>query len=135
MVLLVPTAIGVGLAMGSTTLAGFVPGLGAFLAVWPWFVFLIWLQARNGEWDRGFFAKGLVSGAVTTAVIQLIQVAFFETYLGNNPEIVTGGLELPEGWTARQLHLAMTPVVALIFGTGLGMLTAISGAVGRRMQT
>ena len=74
-----------------------------------------------------FFLTGLLVGLFDGIFNSLVQSAFFNTYLANNPKFAEGFGPIPGGLDPRVFVLIAGPFVGLLYGLFLGLLAWLVG--------
>ncbi|MGH9966251.1 MAG: hypothetical protein ACREBG_00240 [Pyrinomonadaceae bacterium] len=117
-----------GVAMGVASVLGLTKGLepvmwpiiGIFCAIW------IARKARQKYLLHGFFA-GLLAGGIAP----LIQALLFSTYTANNPRVAEGLKDLPAGFSPQSFFFVLVPIIAVLSGLVLGLLSWVTGKIVR----
>lgn len=110
-----------GLAMGAATLAGVVPR-GMELPLWLVIGIIFAIVIARGV-TRRHFLHGFVAGALAGILSPIIQVLFFDLYLARNPYAAQAFETLPAGMSPRLFVACVAPVIALIYGAVVGLLS------------
>jgi hypothetical protein len=114
-----------GVIMGVATVLG---AIRSGREMWFWLVIFIgsaYLIARIVP--RRYFVHGLLAGLVCGSLATLIQAVFLDTYFSHNPEAEQSFSQLPV--EPRIVVLVMTPIIGIISGLVLGVLSAIAGKI------
>jgi hypothetical protein len=119
-----------GLAMGLGTLAGVIP-TGLELPLWLVIAVIcgVWIGMKV---TRLTFLHGLLAGLLAFLVSPLLQVAFFDTYLRNNPLAAQSLKSVPPGMSPRLFVAIISPVIAIVYGLCVGLLAWLAAKLMRR---
>jgi hypothetical protein len=123
---------GFGVAMSSASIFGLIGGNEALFWLIGGMVSAIWLALRVPD---KHFVHGLVVGILWGLITALIQVAFFQTYLANNPERAKQMQQVPASLNPRVFILMLAPIIGVVTGLILGALSWIVAKVIRRILT
>jgi hypothetical protein len=118
---------------------GVVMGLASFFGVTKGFEPLIWpiigifcalwIARKAGQ---KYFLHGFFTGVIGGASAPLLQALFFSTYIANNPRAAEDLKQLPAGFSAQTFFFILVPIIALISGLMLGLLSWVAGRIVRR---
>jgi hypothetical protein len=117
-----------GVAMGAFSVMGFTGGAEPFL--WP--IIAIFCAIVIGTKTNRTFANGLFTGLLVGGIAPLIQAVFFHTYISNNAAAAAQLKQLPPGLSPRLIFFIQVPLIGLISGMVLGLLSWIVGKVVAR---
>ena len=78
------------------------------------------------------FLTGLLVGLLDGVFNSIVQSAFFNTYLANNPKFAEGFGPIPGGLDPRIFVLLAGPFVGLLYGLFLGLLTWLAGKIFKK---
>lgn len=116
-----------GAAMGAASVLGWTAGVEPVLWLAIAAICSVVL-ARMGP-SRPFL-HGFAAGALGGIASPLVQAAFFDVYLRNNPHLVPEYAQIPQGLDPRLFVLAISPGIALASGVVLGALTMAVARLG-----
>lgn len=119
-----------GVLMGIASVQGFTRGIETWLWLASGVLCAIWLvRVVNTKHFLNGFMVGLIGGGIAP----VIQIALFSAYLSNNPGVAEEFNQMQTGFEPRTLVVLLTPVIAVMSGAALGLLTWIAGRIfGRR---
>lgn len=119
-----------GVAMGAGTLAGLFPN-GLELPLWLVIAVIsgLWIGSKV---TRLTFLHGFLAGLGAGLASPLIQVLFFDAYLQNNPTAAQSFKSLPAGFSPRVFVAIISPVIAILYGLGVGLLAWLVGRIRRK---
>ncbi len=125
--------------VGMLSVAGIVMGVTSVLG---------WTQHREGvlwlviaiasafviarEAPRALFRHGFWTGLLAGIASPLIQCAFYSTYLANNPDSAAQIQTMPANWNPRVMLLIFAPLMGLVNGLGIGLLSWVASKFMRR---
>lgn len=113
-----------GVAVG---VAGVLGWLGSF-GLLVWLVFMVVAAVVIGRGGGGrHFLHGFLVGLVAWLIAIVLQVAFFETYLGNNPQAAISFAQLPTSMEPQLVCLVVGSILGLVIGALLGGMAALAG--------
>ena len=78
------------------------------------------------------FVTGFLVGFFDGVFNSIVQSAFFDTYLANNPKFAEGFGPIPGGLDPRLFVLIAGPFVGLLYGLFLGLLAWLAGKVFKK---
>jgi len=93
-------------------------------------VLCAWIFAKRVADD--FFLHGFYLGIIDGVFNSVIQAIFFSTYLANNPRMVEGLKDMPQGIPPAVIVLIMGPIIGALSGVVFGLLTVIAGKLIKR---
>lgn len=111
-----------GVAMGVMSVLGWTGGI----EFWVWMglaaivIPILALQVKRLPLANGFMV-GLIGGLLSQAII----VAFFSTYLDNNPEYAVDLTEEQVGLDPRLLLAILAPPISMAWGLFIGVVTLV----------
>lgn len=120
---------GFGVAMGMASIFGLIGGNEALFWLIIGIFSAVWIALRV---QHKYFIHGLIVGILWGLVASIIQVAFFQTYLTNNPESAKQMEQVPGSLNPRFFILMLAPIIGLVTGVILGALSWIAAKVMRR---
>ena len=94
------------------------------------FVFYAWWIA--GHCAGKYFLHGFLVSVLNGVWISLIHAAFFSTFIKNNPEMVAGFQNLPQGISPRAMMLIVGPIIGALTGVVAGLFAFIAAKLLRR---
>jgi hypothetical protein len=111
----------IGLIMGLLSVRGFTQKLEPFL----WLLFgIATCLVLSKNIDNKPFLHGLLIGIAWGVINSLVQFAFFDTYLANNPQL-SQNFSKPTFVHPRYFVLVTAPIIGLITGLILGGLSLL----------
>jgi hypothetical protein len=120
---------GFGAAMGIASVFGLLRGNEALFWLIIGIVSAVWVARRV---QHKYFIHGLIVGIIWGLAASIIQVAFFQTYLINNPESAKQMKQVPGSLNSRFFILMLAPIIGVVTGLLLGALSWIAAKVMRR---
>jgi len=114
--------------MGAASVLGLTKGLEPVL----WLMIAIICAVVIGRTAAKTFRHGFMVGLIAGAVAPLLQALLFQTYAANNPEISETFKQIPGGLSARTFILLTMPVISLLSGVVLGLLSLAAGRLLQR---
>ncbi|MEZ4889210.1 MAG: hypothetical protein R2779_01215 [Crocinitomicaceae bacterium] len=116
----------IGLIMGLLTVKGFTQKIEPFL----WLLFGIATSlVLSKNIDEKTFLHGLIIGLTWGIINGMIQSAFFDTYISNNPQLQQS-FSKSTFIQPRYFVLATGPIIGLITGLVLGGLSVLLKKIG-----
>jgi phage-related protein len=64
--------------------------------------------------------------------ISVIHATYFSLYIKNNPEMMAGYQQLPQGISPRAMMLIVGPIIGVVTGVIAGLLALIAAKIVRR---
>ena len=120
-----------GVAMGFLSVTGLTGAAEPFL--WP-IIGIVCALIIAMKADRPF-VNGFATGLICGAVAPLIQTLLFTTYVANNPWMTEEIKQLPAGVSPRLVFAIQVPLIGLVSGLVLGLLSWLGRKVlSRRRQ-
>ena len=128
--------------VGMLSLAGVVMGVASVLGWTQRIEFVMWLVIAISsafviarEAPGKFFVHGFWTGLLAGIASPLIQLALYSTYLANNPDTAAQVETMPQNMNPRVVLLIFTPVIGLLNGAVLGLLSwGTSRVIKRRLD-
>ena len=118
-----------GVAMGVASVLGFTKGLEPVL----WLVIAFFCAVVIARTVRAkHLAHGFLTGVITGGLAPLIQALWFPTYIANNPKVSDQFKQLPPNFSARTLFFVLVPILAIVSGVVLGLLSWVGSKVIKR---
>jgi hypothetical protein len=115
-----------GPAMGLASILGWTGSLeGPLWAV----IALLAAFAISREAPGRHFLHGLLTGAIGGTSAPLLQSLMFKAYLDNNPALAADFGRMQIGMDPRLFVLALAPMIGIVSGLVLGLLTLLAGRV------
>jgi hypothetical protein len=111
-----------GVVMGIASLFGISQGVEWILWIIIAFAsaFILSVNVTNK-----FFAHALFIGLLDGIYPSVIQLAFFDTYILNNPQLLEGFQQLPATVEPRLFVLVIGPFIGIVYGLFIGLITRI----------
>ena len=115
---------GLGVLMGLGSVMGWLKGM----ELWIWIGLMLITGVVLGHTvSHKPFLHGFLTAVIWSVVNTLIQLAFLDTYLMNNPEAAAKFEQLPSGFSPHVAFLVSLPFSAGISGVIVGALAHFSG--------
>jgi hypothetical protein len=113
-----------GAVMGFASVFGLTRGIEA----WLWLGIAV-VTAFLIAWfvPRRRFLHGFLGGALSGILAPVVQAAMFRTYLAHDPDLAASVASLPGDVDPRLFFLATAPVIGVLSGLVLGILSWIAG--------
>ena len=118
---------GVGMAVAS--LFGFTRGIEPFLWLLIFLLYAWWIAKHA---PGKYFLHGLLVSVLNGIWISIIHVAFFSSYVKNNPEMLEAFSNLPPSLSPRLMTLIIGPIVGVLFGVIAGLFALVGAKIVRR---
>ena len=120
-----------GIVMGLASVMGLTKGIEG----WFWLIIgLICAYTLVRFVESRHLLHGFIVGLIGGGVAPLIQAAMFSTYVGNNSAVAEkfGQIQTQTGFEPRMLVLFLTPVIAVVSGAVVGLLTWLLARLFKR---
>lgn len=123
---LIVSLSGFGLVMGIASVLGLTQGWEGLLWLLIGVFCALWMARRVAA---KHFRHGFLAGLLGGCLAPLLQAIFFATYLDNNPQLRESFQQIPAGIAARTFVFLLIPVIAILSGLALGLLTWAAGKI------
>lgn len=120
-----------GFLMGFASVFGFTQSMEPLLWLGIAFFSAYWIAKYETAKP---FLHGFVAAVLMGILNSIIQSAFFDIYLANNPATADQFTKIPGGISGRMFVLLVGPAVGSMYGLFVGLLTFLAAKLFQRKQ-